>query len=176
MILRQADSLERERKHEILRQVATELRNSSSQLRPPMLDDLGLAAALEWLVSEALKVTSITIRSDCSQLEEELRLPPEMETALFRIAQEALTNALKHSSASSVSISLCTLGDELMLQVSDDGQGFSPESRSTRARQRRLGLLGIEERVSAANGTLLVESAKGKGTAIRVRLPIQEGR
>lgn len=134
-------------------------------IRPAVLDDLGLAAAITDLADEfsaaALEITT-TIDPDVGPLRKEL------QTTVYRIVQESLNNAHKHSGARHVRIELRRDGDALQLTVADDGCGFDPAT----ARNRGFGLVGMSERVQLAGGEFSVESASGAGTVVAVRLPI----
>jgi PAS domain S-box-containing protein len=140
------------------------IRDAASALRPAALD-MGVASALEWLVQEFTKHSGIP----CALRVEEDRvvLGEKAATAVFRIAQESLTNVARHAQAAQVQVSLCRLADRYVLQVRDDGQGFEPE-----AARRNLGLVGVRERVLALRGELEVSSAPGRGTSIEVRFPV----
>ena len=144
-----------------------DVRRLAVELRPAALDDFGLVPALERLrdtVSEQSGV-SVDLRS---QLGRE-RLPAETETALYRIVQEALTNILKHASATRVTVRLSRDERSVSLVVQDDGRGFDPES----VRQGGLGLIGMRERVALLGGRLTVESSEGAGTMLRAEVPPQ---
>jgi signal transduction histidine kinase len=144
-----------------------DVRRLAVELRPAALDDFGLVPALERLrdtVSEQSGV-SVDLRS---QLGKE-RLPAETETALYRIVQEALTNILKHASATRVTVRLSRDERSVSLVVQDDGRGFDPES----VRQGGLGLIGMRERVALLGGRLTVESSEGAGTMLRAEVPPQ---
>ena len=143
------------------------LRRIASELRPPLLDAVGLAMALRVYTSELQERTGLTIRF----IEEEALPPlsPEQRIAAYRICQECLTNVLRHSEASEVTVSLATQEGRLELQVKDNGQGFVPQEAATR---RSLGLLGMEERAELVDGKLSVASCPGMGTAVTLRLPV----
>jgi signal transduction histidine kinase len=102
---------------------------------------------------------------------EEVELDPDVEHQVLRIAQEAVTNALRHARAGRVTVSLSPVdsGAGVVLRVSDDGSGFDPEARALRA--RRLGLTSMHERAASLGGTLTVDSAPGRGTTVELRLP-----
>ena len=140
------------------------LRNLSMLLRPPQLDALGLEAALRWQAGLLFRSTDVELLLDVDTLPR--RPSNEVEQACFRIAQESLTNALRHASASQVSLSLrdSSSGD-LHLQVVDDGEGFDP------AGPRGLGMIVMRERAQSAGGSLHIETAPGAGTRIDLRLP-----
>jgi PAS domain S-box-containing protein len=136
-------------------------------LRPTLLDDYGLMPALSWYATKRL---GATVRVDKTNPELELRLPQTIETTLFRVGQEALANVAKHAQASRVQIRLDydEMQDQVTLQISDDGVGFtrnSNQSRDTNERPR-LGLLGMQERMQLIGGELRIESEPRKGTQI----------
>ncbi len=161
----------RERLEAMLRLTETtigSLRRITQELRPSVLDDLGLADALEWQAQQFQSRTGIACRCDCSL--EDLRLEGEQATAVFRIFQEALTNVLRHSGADSVEVSAKREGGEFVLTVSDNGRGITEEEK---AGGTTLGLLGMRERAYLAGGELEIEGAAGKGTTVTVRLPIR---
>jgi signal transduction histidine kinase len=134
------------------------------ELRPAALDDLGLETAISNYVDKWSERNSITL--DFHSGLNKLRLPPQVETAVFRIVQEALTNVLKHAQASRVSVMLEYRYDELLLIVEDNGCGFQPE-----VERDGLGLIGIHERVALIGGKLKLESAPGLGTTLAIRIP-----
>jgi len=133
-------------------------------LRPSMLDDLGLVPALEWQAREVSRTDHlrVTVLAD-SALEE---LAEDHKTCVYRIVQEALRNVTRHAKAKLVQITLAQSGTSLHLTIKDDGQGFTP------AREKGVGLLGMEERVKRLQGKFQVQSAPGNGTTIEVVLPV----
>lgn len=136
-------------------------------LRPPILDECGVVAAIEHLVHEqSARGPKVTFEHEDFQ-----RLTPTIETALFRIAQEALTNACKHSNSPEIAVVLKREGSSIHLGVLDRGEGFTPGA----AIQGRHGLRGIRERVRLLGGTVQIESAPGRGTAVSVDLPLLPG-
>jgi signal transduction histidine kinase len=143
-----------------------EMRRLIFELRPPILEQAGLAAALQ------ARLDAVEGRS---KLETELivegagELPAPVEQALYRIAQEALNNTLKHARARRVSVTLRHMGARVVLELSDDGAGFDPAAASQAG---RLGLRGIAERVAQLDGRVQIDSAPGKGTRLRVELPL----
>jgi signal transduction histidine kinase len=146
------------------------VRRFSRDLRPPVLDDLGLLPALKWLVTGLEEEHGIA--ADVRVVGEQRRLPTETELAVFRIAQEALNNVWKHSGASAVELSLDFRGDALTLAVADNGKGFDvPRSVSDLAANGKLGVIGMEERVRILGGTLSVRSELGAGTCVVVTVP-----
>jgi len=137
------------------------------QLRPTALDDLGLRAALANYVQDWSARVGIPARLHSSGLMDD-RLPADVETALYRIAQEALTNVAKHAGASGVEVILERRADSVVLIVEDDGVGFEPASRETAT--EGFGLLGMRERASLVGAALEIESSPGNGTAVFVRM------
>ncbi|HLI06548.1 MAG TPA: sensor histidine kinase [Ktedonobacteraceae bacterium] len=153
--------------HQTLRAI----RSLSIDLRPSALDDLGLLPALRWYVKEYQKKCSIEVNFVSSGFKQ--RLPAEMETALYRIIQEALTNTARHSQARQVSILLREDGKEVEGIISDDGTGFDIEAiRRSPDSERGLGLAGMTERAVLLNGSLDIQSQPGHGTTITVHIPI----
>jgi signal transduction histidine kinase len=134
------------------------------ELRPAALDDLGLETAICNYVDKWSERTSIPL--DFHSGLNKIRLPPPVETAVFRIVQEALTNVLKHAEATRVSVMLEYRYDELLVIVEDNGRGFQPE-----VERHGLGLIGINERVALVGGKLNIESAPGLGTTLAIRIP-----
>jgi signal transduction histidine kinase len=147
------------------------LRKIIWDLRPSILDDLGLYSAIRWFARSNLEKASVKVEFCAAK--EEMRLPPHIETMLFRIAQEAISNILRHANASKVSIRLWNAEEQVWLEIKDDGCGFDIEKTAKGAVDRKqLGLLGVEERVSLVGGAVKVESAEGSGTCLQVRIPL----
>jgi PAS domain S-box-containing protein len=140
-------------------------RSVTARLRPGILDDLGLAAAAEWLGDDLEKRTGIRCSVVLPDAEPEVEEP--VATAMFRILQEALTNVLRHAEADAVEIVLDTDDESVSLTVADTGRGFDPSSVEGGA----FGLLGMRERVRAFDGVFDVQSRLGGGTRVRVALP-----
>ena len=149
------------------------VRDLSVDLRPPLLDDLGLVTALRWYVDRYAKRTGIVAEVIVDLKDPNERFSRELETACFRIAQEALTNVVRHARARDVSVTLRKEDGILVLSVKDDGIGFDHEALRKRApRAATLGLLGMQERAHAAGGVVEVHSRISKGTEIRLKLPL----
>ncbi len=148
-----------------------EIHRMSFDLRPSMLDDLGLVPAIRWYAERDLKRRGISVR--CEFDETNGRLPPEIETTLFRAVQEAITNIVKHAQAKTVLIQ-CVLGPRAVtVEIEDDGEGFDPASISATAVDGRgLGLAGIRERVELLGGSAVIESAPGEGTRVVLTVPL----
>jgi PAS domain S-box-containing protein len=156
---------------EQIRSVLQGLRSFGQDLRPPMLDDLGLLATLRWLLGETQARSGIT--TDLKVDGDERRLPPNIELTLFRIVQEALRNVEKHSSASKAEVSIRFNEDRTVATVSDNGMGFDVEGTvDSASRSGKLGLVGMQERARLIGGHLAIESAPGKGTAVSVDAPV----
>lgn len=139
-------------------------RRIASDLRPLVLDDLGLVAAFDWLLSQAKTRCGIECTLDVNGDATTLR--SELATALFRIAQECLTNVMRHANARQVTLQLDISPQTITLRVQDDGRGVDP-----RAVRHGLGLLGIQERARLLGGEATIEPAPGGGTVVQVRLP-----
>jgi signal transduction histidine kinase len=143
------------------------VRRICSGLRPGILDDLGLAAAVEWQAGEFTARNGISCQ--ISVPSGELRLDGDRASAVFRIFQECLTNVARHAEAQSVRASLDMQDEDLLLVVEDDGKGFC-ESEVVGS----LGVLGMKERAAAWGGSVLVSSSPGKGTTVTVRVPLHD--
>ena len=152
--------------------VLQHVRKVSHNLRPAQLDDLGLVAAVRLHLDRQAALGGFQPHFKSFDLDG--RLAPEVETTCFRIAQEALTNVLRHSGAKNVWVELSMDGpDHLVLRVNDDGRGFDPAAAATREEGGpSLGLLGMEERVALLHGTLDIDSAPGRGTQLLARIPL----
>lgn len=147
------------------------IRNLSIDLRPSALDDLGLLPALRWYVKEYQKKCAIDVTFHATGFKE--RLPAEMETALYRIVQECLTNTAKHANAGKVTITLREETGRVYARITDDGEGFDYEALlKTPGQERGLGLAGMNERAVLLDGTLNIHSTSGQGTIIEVSIPL----
>ncbi len=147
--------------------IAEELSRLSRALRPSVLDQLGLVAAVELILGDLSRTGKISGRLEVTG--QQRRLPAEVELGLFRITQEAVSNARKHSNASSVSVAVDFLPDGVSVAISDDGKGFVlPGSLSDLAAMGKLGLVGMQERAQLLDGEFTVQSAPGKGTVVKV--------
>jgi two-component system sensor histidine kinase UhpB len=148
-----------------------DLRKIIWDLRPSILDDLGLVPAIRWYARSNLE--SVGVEVEFSNHIEGLRLPSHLETTLFRVAQEAVNNILRHAGARRVSVRLSQDARRIYLELRDDGKGFDVQRIAGEAVSRKhLGLLGIQERVSLVGGEVKVESAPGAGTSLWVAVPI----
>ena len=140
-------------------------RRIAADLRPLVLDDLGLVPAIEWLVQSFTQRHGVPCTLD---IDESLELGEPYATAVFRIVQESLANAAKHAQARQVSVRVAREGREIVLAVQDDGRGFDPQAART---PQSLGLIGLRERAQLLEGTVRVDSAPGRGTRIEARIP-----
>ncbi|HOP64521.1 MAG TPA: response regulator [Spirochaetota bacterium] len=147
----------------IINDIISTVRKLSTQLRPGIIDDLGLPAAIEWQTEEFRKRTGFTCNVNCEETGE---LPEDKSIALFRIFQESLTNIMKHSCADTVSISLRKNNGNVEMEIKDNGKGFSDADLQTKG---SYGIIGMKERVKNLNGTLTIDG--NAGTVIRVVIP-----
>jgi two-component system sensor histidine kinase UhpB len=148
-----------------------QVRDLSLDLRPSLLDDLGLVPALRWYLDRQGQRTGLVIEFDADPTEE--RLSPDLEVACFRLVQEALTNVARHSHASRVQVGLRRHDGELMLTVQDDGVGFDVLTTLEDAvHGQSIGLLGMQERAQLAGGRMEIDSAEGQGTLIAACFPL----
>jgi signal transduction histidine kinase len=129
---------------------------------------MGILAALEWLVREFSKHTGVLCEFDAPRYK--IHLDEGRSIALFRLVQESLTNVARHAKAQSVHVILVEKNDEYLLEVRDDGQGFDPSI----TKRKHFGLAGIRERGALIGGEVIIDSAPGNGTSIRVHIPIIE--
>ncbi len=149
-----------------------EVRQIIFDLRPMALDDLGLLPALRRFGEGMMKRQGVPVELVVHGQEE--KIPSALEVGLFRIAQEAITNALKHAQASFIQVIISFSPQRLMLQVKDDGQGFELLGEAERGRERgHFGLVGMQERASLLGGSAEIESAPGQGTRVRISVPIE---
>jgi len=152
-----------------------ELRRILRNLRPALLDDLGLVSALKLLVRQVNETAGIQASLHAGKEVE--RLPTEIEICLYRVAQEALTNAVKHSGAGIISLTLLAEDGHIRLEIADDGAGFDSTEHIWSSPGRsgeRLGLFGMRERVRGLDGTFLIDSEPGGGTRVSAVLPLAE--
>jgi signal transduction histidine kinase len=152
----------------ILDRLLGQVRQISLDLRPSMLDDLGLVPALRSLLDQQGRRASVAVRFSAENIPE--KLDPEIQTTCFRIAQEAITNALRHAHAMHVDVDLRRDDRNLRLVVHDNGIGFNVESAQAQA--LGLGLIGIKERAALVGGRAKIISSPNKGTTIEVLLPL----
>jgi signal transduction histidine kinase len=155
---------------ELLTEVEKHLRRYSHELRPTILDDLGWVPAIRFLADGVSKRANLSIHIDASASE---RLPSTIETTLYRIVQEALTNAVKHAKASNVWIHAWKENLVLCCSIKDNGGGFDANRTDAVRRRKGLGLIAMRERVSAIGGTLRIQSSLGNGTELSIRIPLE---
>lgn len=154
-----------------LDQVDNQLRNLSHELRPTILDDLGLVAALQFLADRISGKSYLLVKLQASSTG---RYAPGIETAVYRIVQEALTNIVRHAQAKTVRIKLFENAGNLCCRINDDGRGFDVPAVLVAHGHRGLGLLGIRERLHAIGGSLQINSTPGKGTELLVKIPTEK--
>jgi signal transduction histidine kinase len=153
----------------VLDEIAEELRRLAHEMRPIILDNLGLVPALEVLAEGVTKRTALTIRVEGAEDE---RLPSIIETALYRIVQEAITNVVKHARAQGVVIRVDREPRSVRCSIRDDGVGFDAKAVSRHTERSGLGLPGIANRAEALGGTLEIIAAPGQGTALLINIPV----
>ena len=159
----------------VVNTISQEMRQMAQGLRPTLLDDLGLVAALANYVEEWSQRTKLSVAFHSSGLGDgHERLPAVIETTMYRVVLEALLNVVKHAEATQVSLIIERRGEAAVAIVEDNGQGFDAETVMAQPAKWGLGLLGIRERIDLVGGTLTVESTSGMGTTIFVRVPITQ--
>ncbi len=159
---------------QLLQQTMDGLRKLVYDLRPTMLDDLGLLPAIRWYARTRLDASGVQVRVESAECDG--RLAPALETALFRIAQEGINNIAKHADAHNARVRLDCRNGRVTLVVEDDGRGFNLDQKIRPGGQLgHLGLFGIQERVVLLGGTVSVDSALGHGTRLVVTVPTRSG-
>ncbi|MFM8413850.1 MAG: sensor histidine kinase [Planctomycetota bacterium] len=160
-----------------LREIAStslaEIRELVRETRPPVLDDLGLAAALDRQLADVAAATGIAATFSWPDGDSR-RFAPEIETAVYRVVQEAVTNAVRHAAASRIEVALAATAETLRAIIRDDGRGFDVRGALQPARQP-FGLLGMRERVAVLGGVMDVTSEPGRGTVVEARIPLGQG-
>ncbi len=144
-------------------------------LRPSVLDDLGLYSAIRWYAERYLVPRGISVRCEFDKAAPQgtpERLPQAFETAVFRVCQEAMNNVLKHAEAETVLIQVGIAGEALHIEIEDDGKGFDPSRTGTDGKRPSFGLAGIRERVDLLGGKVQIDAAEGQGTRIRIEVPL----
>lgn len=171
-LARQSGSRERlDRARELTERTLGDLRHLIVALRPGVLDQLGLVAALGWIADHTLRPLGLEVIIEAETLRQ--RLPAEIETILFRIAQEAMSNVARHSGARHLHVCLAQHDGEASMTMSDDGRGFDLATvTAVPGSVRGLGLAGMQERASLAGGEVNVSSARGQGTTVKVVVPV----
>ncbi len=153
---------------DLLDGVDQQIRRLSHELRPTLLDDLGLVPAIEFLSAGVAKRSGLQIRFRHLNVK---RLPAALETVLYRVVQEALNNVTKHARAKAVRIQLSSSNNIVLCTVADDGVGFDPRAFKTGTRERGLGLIGIREKLQPLGGTVRLISSPGRGTKLVITVP-----
>lgn len=163
-MLSSSDRKTLEKIRSLAEQCAREVRNMALLLRPSMLDDLGLVAALEWQGREVSRRTGIIVDVVADDFAD--NLADEQKTCIYRVVQEALHNSAKHANARHVRVSVQEVSNRVLLSIEDDGVGFDP------SRRRGMGILGMHERATRLEGAFAIDSAPGHGTRLRLDLPL----
>ncbi len=161
--------------HNLAVEILSGVRHYAQELRPAILDDMGLVAAIEWIADKLDEGSTMDVEVQVNMQNSDL--PHEIQLTLFRIAQEALGNIKRHADASIAIIRLESDAKKVKLSIIDDGRGFQvPSPLSEISSTGKLGLIGMQERAQLLGGTMQIESAAGKGTAINVEIPLEPGR
>jgi signal transduction histidine kinase len=155
----------------LLAQTMETLHGFARELRPAMLDELGLLPALRSYLRNFAERTGLRVSFAASPEAE--RLNDEQKTVVYRVAQESLTNVAKHAHASRVTVRLRRLSRGLQLEIKDNGRAFKVDEQLSRKGRKRLGLLGMQERARLVNGRFAVKSRPGKGTAVSMEIPFK---
>lgn len=172
MVTHAASDQHFENLRKLLDQLARDMHHIAIELRPPVLDDLGLQIAMESYVSSWNRRTGIAAGFACQGLSRK-KIPEEVETALYRVLQEALTNVARHAGAKRVSVILEGTEQGIVEIIEDEGQGFDTSTLSSAAElKQHLGVLGMRERIEAFGGSLEIESTIGTGTSVFARIPL----
>ena len=165
--------VEVEKLTEILRNIdgaISSVRRIATELRPAVLDTLGLTAAIEWQAKDFQDRTGIKCK--LNPMEEDIQLNDETATTVFRIFQESLTNVARHANATEVGVGVDRIDGRLIMQIEDNGKGLDPSAIHGRY---SLGIIGMQERVRLLHGELTIEGREGLGTTVRVEVPIVNG-
>ncbi|MDO8354771.1 MAG: sensor histidine kinase [Nitrospirota bacterium] len=156
----------------MLDKILQRVRDLSLDLRPSLLDDLGLVPAVRWYVERQAQRAGLVAEVEAEHVPQDLE--PDLAVACFRIVQESITNILRHATATTIHVDLRRTDQWLDLCIKDDGVGFSRREPSAQAANRpSLGLLGMQERAQALGGTITIQSLPGRGTEVRVRIPLR---
>jgi signal transduction histidine kinase len=154
----------------LMERVEAQLRQLSHELRPTILDDLGLTPAIEFLADGISKRTGRVVIVKAAIGE---RLPGPVETAMYRIVQEALTNVIKHAQATQAVVHLVRHPTTLACSIADNGRGFDSRTRPAHTHSQGLGLIGMRERAASLGGTLSIDSTPGRGTILKIVVPLK---
>jgi signal transduction histidine kinase len=156
-----------------IRRIIEEVHRLAWGMRPSILDDYGLESALARHIEDVSKKAELQIDFQYISPNGQQRLPSRIEVPLFRIAQEAITNMIRHAGATHASVVILRQNQEITMLVEDNGRGFNPAMVQDKS-NRCLGLMGMRERVNLLGGSFVIESVAGEGTTIRVRIPLSE--
>ena len=143
------------------------------ELRPTMLDELGLVPALRSYLKEYARRTGLQVRFRGRV--DGKRPNAEQKTVLYRVMQESLTNAARHAQASRIDLTLRTVNNGIRMRIKDNGHGFAVDQQRSAKGEKRLGLLGMQERVRLVNGSFVIKSSLGRGTTVEVEIPFKSG-
>jgi signal transduction histidine kinase len=156
----------------LIDQLIARVRRISVDLRPPLLDEVGLGPALRLYLEGQAALSKVPIELDVDD-REPVRLVPDLEIICFRVVQESITNALRHAGAGHIRVRLVRTADRVSLAIHDDGRGFDPAALSTADLAGHLGIVGMRERVRARAGLFRLTSRPGAGTDVEIDLPVQ---
>jgi signal transduction histidine kinase len=152
-------------------QTLEQIREMSLNLRPPMLDDLGLGPTLRWYLKRY--AARVGLKTEFKTIGMEERLSPELETTLYRVVQEALTNIARHAQATSVKLGLTRTETRIHAEIEDNGRGFKlEEALNHTPANHGAGLLGIRERVALLGGEFIIDTRPGQGTRLSINIPL----
>jgi signal transduction histidine kinase len=161
------------RTEQLVRQSVDIVHRFARELRPTVLDDLGLIPALHTFLKSFKEDTGIQVSLSIFAAVEEVK--GDKRTVLYRVAQEALTNVARHARASRVEVSVQKVADDICMKIKDNGKGFQKALVLHAKKNKRLGLLGMRERIEMVNGNFTVESIPGKGTTVQAKIPFANG-
>jgi signal transduction histidine kinase len=156
----------------LIDQLIARVRQISVDLRPPLLDEVGLGPALRFYLEGQAALSSVPIVLEFRDGTEGARLAPDLEIACFRVVQESITNALRHASAHHIQVRIVRDAEHVSLAIRDDGRGFDPSSLATADLASHLGIVGMRERVRARAGAFHLTSGPGAGTTVEIELPV----
>lgn len=156
----------------LIDQLIAQVRRISIDLRPPLLDEVGLGPALRFYLEGQAALSSVPIVLEFRDGTDGARLAPDLEIACFRVVQESITNALRHASARHIEVRVVREANQVSLAIRDDGQGFDPSSLATLDLAAHLGIVGMRERVRARAGAFHLTSRPGAGTTVEIDLPV----
>ena len=150
------------------------MRRISLDLRPPLLDEVGLVSALRAYLQSQATVSGLAIELHAPEPHDEasFRLPADYEIACFRVVQESITNVLRHAAARRIDVRVARSANRLSLSIQDDGRGFDPLTLDESAARGHLGVLGMRERIRARGGQFALTSTPGLGTTIQIELDV----